>query len=990
MTESLPQDYTDTVANFAPTYSASAPYAVGDYVIHNGLLYICKTAIASGEAWTSGHWTQVNVGGELENKAAEINDVKSAIDDYNTLVYYKAALSSSTTSKSVTFAWNGSQCHVSGNTSGGGSGSANNVFYNEANKLPYGIQANGTYYVNYKSDHVTLKIYAYVSGSLVGTSLFSSKESGPVTFPANSTGGFFRLDAEWGVDIDETVEPIITNHEPQADYGQRIDGIESDVGTLSGAFDDFTVLAYKAAEIADRVGFYSTANGGAFANSSDYLSTGLIRLPENRKTETVSVYAKIVINTVYRIAFFDSDCAFISGDNTASRAQFDDISIPATAVYFALSSNAADIASCEARFTLTKTLPDTVAQSVIDGLSTVVYKDQLVWINNAGVVASDGSVDYAAAGASATELVELPASRKATGAYICPRSTQASIAFYVSDGTFISADRSDKEISFKNITIPSTAVYFRLSCSTAKIPKTEFQIYADKTDYAVKQAVSAKKTADDASADIQKKAGAVSIRQYDILECESFDGYYNASGTIVTTSGWKSYIVPIDKRHKYYFCNRNINFAALDSQKDFISILEKESVTNAIDGDSGTITTYVSDISKMNGIEYICVPRNGTNLTYLRSGTEKDFIPLFPFNSDSTCDPAEISIIGDSVVYPAGDSLIGKVTENSQMDMTTGEIASQTGIATSGFRMFKKGTTINAACTPLSMTIRGQTAGGAMVAEVNAGGTYTFTKDTWGVVDYALTGSWKWSNFAPTGLRLKEASIFLRVITPEERAENHWAGKTWYCYGTSISDIGLGDTEGNNGHSGKYPLYLDAVSGMIRHNGAIGSGGIRTNASHGGNVLNALLQTPYDVDLVTLETLPNDGVDTPANVGDITDTGTTTICGAFKTACAYITGSTRAKFVLIFVNGNSSNVDAMGSFHTAYIGAKNKLKQIAEAYGVQVIDAEKTLDWAHRKQGILIADHIHPNYLGGEMFGRYIWEKLKEIDINPDYPAPSA
>lgn len=74
MTESLPQDFTDTVANFAPTYSASASYAVGDYVIHNGLLYRCTTAIASGEAWTSGHWTQVNVGGE-------VSDLKSATDD---------------------------------------------------------------------------------------------------------------------------------------------------------------------------------------------------------------------------------------------------------------------------------------------------------------------------------------------------------------------------------------------------------------------------------------------------------------------------------------------------------------------------------------------------------------------------------------------------------------------------------------------------------------------------------------------------------------------------------------------------------------------------------------------------------------------------------------------------------------------------------------------------------------------------------------------
>ena len=97
------------------------------------------------------------------------------------------------------------------------------------------------------------------------------------------------------------------------------------------------------------------------------------------------------------------------------------------------------------------------------------------------------------------------------------------------------------------------------------------------------------------------------------------------------------------------------------------------------------------------------------------------------------------------------------------------------------------------------------------------------------------------------------------MITPEEQKNNPWKGKIWYSYGTSISDIGIGDVIGNNGHSGKWPLYLDAVSGMERRNGAIGSGGIREGAAHGANVKAALLQTPYDCDLVTLEVLPNDG-----------------------------------------------------------------------------------------------------------------------------------
>ena len=53
-------------ANFAATYSATSSYAVGAYCERGGNLYRCTTAIASGgEAWNSGHWTQVAVTGEI-------------------------------------------------------------------------------------------------------------------------------------------------------------------------------------------------------------------------------------------------------------------------------------------------------------------------------------------------------------------------------------------------------------------------------------------------------------------------------------------------------------------------------------------------------------------------------------------------------------------------------------------------------------------------------------------------------------------------------------------------------------------------------------------------------------------------------------------------------------------------------------------------------------------------------------------------------------
>lgn len=60
-------------AILAPTYSSSSTYAVGDYVYYNGNLYICSTAITTAESWTSGHWTQVTVSGELSDLKDDIN-----------------------------------------------------------------------------------------------------------------------------------------------------------------------------------------------------------------------------------------------------------------------------------------------------------------------------------------------------------------------------------------------------------------------------------------------------------------------------------------------------------------------------------------------------------------------------------------------------------------------------------------------------------------------------------------------------------------------------------------------------------------------------------------------------------------------------------------------------------------------------------------------------------------------------------------------------
>ena len=54
--------------NFAPAYSSSATYALGDYVIYDNQLYRCKTAITTGESWHSSKWVSVDVATEQKNK----------------------------------------------------------------------------------------------------------------------------------------------------------------------------------------------------------------------------------------------------------------------------------------------------------------------------------------------------------------------------------------------------------------------------------------------------------------------------------------------------------------------------------------------------------------------------------------------------------------------------------------------------------------------------------------------------------------------------------------------------------------------------------------------------------------------------------------------------------------------------------------------------------------------------------------------------------
>ena len=477
------------------------------------------------------------------------------------------------------------------------------------------------------------------------------------------------------------------------------------------------------------------------------------------------------------------------------------------------------------------------------------------------------------------------------------------------------------------------------------------------------------------------------FHQYNIWECEKMEGgFKNAKNEWVADDRFDCFFVPITNPDRFYFTRTNTSIFVADADKNILSGTSSKQMSCPVDGMDDPISFWSHEVPYCEGAAYIETIVAKSANGFLRSSNQTIFQPMFNNGRERGEGKAyEAVFLGDTLVSPDTGAALGAFYENAILLMGTGDVYENPGYYTTGTLYIKKGTILDVSCTNLLLNIRGFTAHGPFYRVSQT--RFEFPADFVGAIDYHL-GSWNWSADIPD-IAAKDEHFFIRVITPEEQKNNPWKGKIWYSYGTSISDIGVGDVVGNSGHSGKWPLYLDAVSGMERRNGAIGSGGIREGAAHGANVKARLLTTPYDCDLVTLEVLPNDGYGTYD--GEITDTDPTTICGAFRECCEYITKHTRAKFAVLFVVGATSNRNnnyadyvPMSTSHINYRNAVEKLKKIAEYYGVIVIDAEKeAANYWHSRKGVLMRDQIHLNYLGGEVYGKYIWKKIREQDPYP-------
>ena len=202
--------------------------------------------------------------------------------------------------------------------------------------------------------------------------------------------------------------------------------------------------------------------------------------------------------------------------------------------------------------------------------------------------------------------------------------------------------------------------------------------------------------------------------------------------------------------------------------------------------------------------------------------------------------------------------------------------------------------------------------------------------------------------------------------------KNHWNGKLWYAYGTSMTSVEVG----------KFVPVVEELSGMTVVN--LGSGGgCLTPDGYSKGKNKRILMNPEDgkekADLITLEVLPNEG----ETVGNIYDTDDESFCGCLNQCIRYLQENTKAQIVVIIMVGSNNHTPE--TLHekrgiTQFEFAE-QIERVARLNSVPVINvfAEGGFGYARVKTRDYQVDNIHLNDLGGKNVGNFVWSKLKNI-----------
>ena len=201
---------------------------------------------------------------------------------------------------------------------------------------------------------------------------------------------------------------------------------------------------------------------------------------------------------------------------------------------------------------------------------------------------------------------------------------------------------------------------------------------------------------------------------------------------------------------------------------------------------------------------------------------------------------------------------------------------------------------------------------------------------------------------------------------------SQWQGKTWYAYGTSITNINS---------EGKYPNYLAAMSGMNLVCKGISGGGIGDLGAYShGQVYNAICNTTdgkLNADLITLETGAND-VDANVPLGTIYDTGRTTLSGCLNDCLRYLQANTDAQ-IAVTVSPAST---AAPNITDKYYEWAAMVEQICYLNRVPFLNGNNNMGYgkiSSSKGSMYVVDSIHQTQLGGYTMAEMLWYQIRNI-----------
>lgn len=226
---------------------------------------------------------------------------------------------------------------------------------------------------------------------------------------------------------------------------------------------------------------------------------------------------------------------------------------------------------------------------------------------------------------------------------------------------------------------------------------------------------------------------------------------------------------------------------------------------------------------------------------------------------------------------------------------------------------------------------------------------------------------------------------------------NQWQGKKWYCYGTSMTDNSViegitgtkPDGKKNSGRTGYYTETLSKLSGLEEHNfGKAGSGIIPK--LHGDDNIKTrcmcLTDGKAEADLITVEIIPND---MKGELGEVTDLSDDTFCGNLNQIIEYLLYNTKATLVILIASRSRYQADDISSksFPTSDVVKKwlvweDAVNTICRMHGVQCWNGASEAGLGYyrvAKDNAFVQDQIHLTEKGGEILGKYFWEKLMTV-----------